>query len=87
MMHTDSTWNDTVLVAIHIAKSRNDVAVQFPDRTKKRFTVANKTADFQSFSDYLKSLGYACRIGFEATGNYHRPLAYYLGHQGFGVRF
>jgi transposase len=25
-------------------------------------------------------------IGFEATGNYHRPLAYFLHRQGFALR-
>jgi hypothetical protein len=25
-------------------------------------------------------------VGFEATGNYHRPLAYFLHRQGFQLR-
>jgi transposase len=75
-----------VLVAIDVAKARNDVLVQLPDGSKKKFKVANKLDDYQAFVSYLKSLKSPCLIGFEATGNYHRPLAYYLGKEGFALR-
>ena len=35
---------------------------------------------------YLRSLKSSVLIGFEATGNYHRPLAYFLHRQGFELR-
>ena len=34
----------------------------------------------------LRSLKSPVLIGFEATGNYHRPLAYFLHGQGFELR-
>jgi transposase len=35
---------------------------------------------------YLRGLESPVLIGFEATGNYHRPLAYFLHRQGFALR-
>jgi Transposase len=37
-------------------------------------------------TDYLRGLKNAVVVGFEATGNYHRPLAYFLHRQGFELR-
>ena len=76
----------TVLVAIDVAKIRNEVLVQLVDGTHKSFKVANNIQDYRNFSGYLQSLKCPCVIGFEATGDYHRPLAYYLQKEGFGLR-
>lgn len=77
---------EKVLVAIDIAKKSNTVLIQFPDESRKKFIVANKLSDYQKFTAYLKSLGYPCVIGLEATGNYHRPLAYYLQQEDFYLK-
>jgi len=74
-----------VLVAIDIAKVKNDVLLEVPQGVRKKFIVANKARDYREFADYLRSLGLPCLIGFESTGNYHRPLAYYLETQGFAL--
>lgn len=76
---------DVVLVAIDIAKARNDVLVQLPNGTKKKFKIANKMKDFKEFIDYLSSFNKECFIALEATGNYHRPIAYHLQASGFKV--
>jgi hypothetical protein len=34
----------------------------------------------------MRQLGAPVLIGFEATGSYHRPLAYFLRAQGFALR-
>jgi len=86
MTHHISSTEDQVLVAIDIAKIRNDVLVEQPDGKRKAFKMANKMTDFVEFTRYLKAFGFPCLIGFEATGNYHRPLAYYLLQQGFELR-
>jgi transposase len=78
---------DVVLVAIDIAKAKNDVLVQLPKGTRKKFKVANKMNDYRKFIAYLNSLGYRCHIGLEATSNYHRPIAYHLQVAGFIVYF
>jgi transposase len=86
MTKINLTSEGKVLVAIDIAKARNDVLIQLPNGKRKRFIIANKSFDYKEFSRYLRSLGIPCLIGFEATGNYHRPLAYYLQSQGFELR-
>ena len=86
MTQSYGNTGERVLVAIDIAKQRNAVLIQFPDESRKKFIVANKQNDYQEFSTYLKSLGFPCVVGLEATGNYHRPLAYYLIQQGFEMK-
>jgi transposase len=86
MTQSINSMEPTVLVAIDIAKARNDVLVQLPDGQRRRFKVANTIEDYREFASYLKRLKAPCLIGFEATGNYHRPLAYYLGQEGFALR-
>jgi transposase len=76
----------TVLVAIDIAKARNDVLVELPDGRRRKLKVANTAKDYQSFIDYLKSLELPCVIGLEATANYHRTIAYHLQMAGFQVQ-
>jgi len=86
MTQSHGNTGEKVLVAIDIAKQRNAVLVQLPDENRKKFIVANKLSDYQEFSAYLKSLKLPCMIGLEATGNYHRPLAYYLHQIGFELK-
>ena len=50
-----------------------------------KMIIRNQMADFQAFSQYLKSLSPACLIGFEPTGDYHRNLAYFLKKEGFDL--
>jgi hypothetical protein len=73
-----------VLVAIDIAKDRHEVLIEGPGwRSRKRIRLQNTAEDFRSLAEYLHSLRSPVRIGFEPTGNYHRPLAYFLQSQGF----
>jgi transposase len=48
--------------------------------------LANQLDEFDQLADYLRGLKNSVMIGFEATGNYHRPLAYFLRRQGFALR-
>jgi transposase len=74
-----------VLVAIDVAKNQNAVLIRLPDGARKKLTVTNNLADYRELSSYLKKLEVPCKIGFEATGNYHRALAYYLQQRGFDL--
>jgi len=66
----------TVLVAIDISKHRHEVLIGVPGKKRRRrMTILNKLDDFQRLSATLDSYGMPVRIGFEATGNYHRTLA------------
>lgn len=86
MTQSYGNTGEKVLVAIDIAKKRNSVLIQLSDGSRKKFIVANKLSDYQEFVAYLKSLRFPCVIGLEATGNYHRPLAYYLQQEGFDLK-
>jgi transposase len=75
------------LVAIDIAKDGHDVLIEAPaPARRRRFRMANTAADYQRLADYLRGGGAPALIGFEATGNYHRPLAFFLQSQGFALR-
>lgn len=83
----DYTPKNGVLVAIDVSKLRNDVLIEVPGKCRrKRLTVLNSRAEHDRFIEHLTSLGKPVTAGFEATGNYHRPLAYRLLEAGFELR-
>lgn len=45
----------------------------------------NKLDGFQQLATALASYDLPVRVGFEATGTYHRPLPHHLGRAGFGL--
>jgi transposase len=76
-----------VLVAIDIAKARNEVLIEIPAHgRRRRLTVLNTRAEHDRLIDLLYRLGQSVTCGFEATGNYHRPIAWRLLQAGFEVR-
>lgn len=73
----------TVLVAIDISKYWHEVLIAEPDRKRRRrLTIQNKREDFDRLAALLTGYGRPVRIGFEATGNYHRNLAFALHQAG-----
>lgn len=70
-------------VAIDVAKLVHEVLVEPPTGHRHRWRVGNCLPDFVALRDRLCAFQTPIAIGFEATGNYHRPLAYYLGQCGF----
>ena len=79
--------NTPVLVAIDIAKARHEVLIAVPGKKRRRrLTVLNELADFARLIAALKDYGHPVRAAFEATGNYHRALAYHLATAGFEVK-
>lgn len=76
-----------VLVAIDVAKTRNEVLIEVPANTRwRRLTVLNQRAEHDRLIALLTDLDRPTVCGFEATGNYHRPLAWRLLQAGFDVR-
>jgi transposase len=57
-----------------------------PPARRRRLRVANQLDEFEQLAGYLRGLKNSVMIGFEATGSYHRPLAYFLHYQGFDLR-
>jgi transposase len=76
-----------VLVAIDVAKARNEVLVDCPPHPRpRRLTVLNTRPEHDRLVALLSGLGQPVICGFEATGNYHRPIAWRLLQAGFEVR-
>jgi len=78
---------EPILVAIDIAKARHEVLIAAPGKKRRRrLTVLNQLVDFNRLIATLADYGRPVRVAFEATGNYHRALAYHLGVAGFDVK-
>lgn len=87
MTDKHSIPDGAVLVAIDIAKARNDVLIEFPDHSRrKRLTVLNTRDEHDHFIDLLKGFNRPIVAGFEATGNYHRAIAWRLLDAGLEAR-
>lgn len=78
---------DAVLVAIDISKSRHEVLIEAPDQKRhRRLTVLNTRDEFERLVALLSNYERPVCVGFEATGNYHRALAYHLSTAGFDTK-
>jgi transposase len=87
MTETNHTPQRLTLVAIDVAKHYHEVLIEPPvPKRRSRLRLANRREDFEHLASYLRGLRSSVLIGFEATGNYHRPLAYFLHCQGFELR-
>jgi hypothetical protein len=63
------------------------VLIAVPGKTRRRrLTITNSTDDFMRLIAILRDYDLPVRIGFEATGNYHRVLMYHLGVAGFDLK-
>jgi transposase len=66
----------TVLVAVDVAKFRNEVLIEVPGgRRRRRMTVTNTRAEHDRLVAELHALERPVTVGLEPTGHYHRPLA------------
>jgi len=87
MTDKHSIPDGAVLVAIDIAKARNDVLIEIPDRSRRRrLTVPNTRDEHDRFVELLSSFDRPVVAGFEATGNYHRAIAWRLLEAGVEAR-
>lgn len=87
MAKTHNNTDHCILVAIDISKHRHDVLIVSPGKTRRhRMTLTNSIEGFHRLIAILKEYQLPVRIGFEATGNYHRALMYQLGLAGFELK-
>ena len=87
MTKRNSTPPDAVLVAIDMAKHRQEILLERPEGgRRRRMTVMATKADYDRLADELTTIGRPVIVGFEATGNYHRTLAHRLLTAGFELR-
>ncbi len=62
-------------VAMDVAKRCNEVLIEHPDRVRcQRWSVLNTREAHGRRVAHLQAFERPVTIGFEATGNYHRPL-------------
>jgi transposase len=74
------------LVAIDVAKHAHEVLIEPPEGGRQRWRMVNCHCDYVALQQRLQVFQAPVLIGFEATGTYHRPLAYFLHHCGFELR-
>ena len=75
------------MAAIDISKHRREVLTGIPGKTRRRrLTITNAPDGFQRLAAALSSYDLPVRIGFEAAGNGHRPLAHRLGNAGSDLK-
>lgn len=87
MTKSHSIPADAVLVALDVAKARNDVLIEIPGQARRRrMTVLNTRAEHDRFIGLLSSFQRPIVAAFEATGNYHRAIAWRLLEAGFEAR-
>jgi transposase len=87
MARTETTLDARVIVGVDIAKHRHEVLIAVPGKQRRRrMTLTNTKADFERVVGVLSGYGLPVRIGFEATGNYHRALVHHLGGAGFELK-
>ena len=79
--------DSAVLVGIDVAKVRNEVLIELsgPQR-RRRLTVLNTREEHDRLVALLSAYVRPVICAFEATGNYHRPLAWRLAEAGFEPR-
>lgn len=75
----------STLVAIDIAKDRHEVLIQLPSRKRYRMSMTNDRLEHDRLIQHLTDLGGCVDVGFEATGNYHRAIAWRLVDAGLNV--
>ena len=87
MTDVNITQHSPVLTAIDISKSRHEVLIDVPGKKRKRrLSILNQLSEFKRLIDTLRDYNRPVRVAFEATGNYHRALAYQLCAAGFDVK-
>jgi len=87
MTKNDITPFELVLAAIDISKHRHEVLIEVPGKKRRRkVTVLNTLEEFNRLTQLLTDYSLPVRIAFEATGNYHRALAWHLSSVGFEIK-
>jgi len=65
-------------VAIDVAKTKHDVLIEYPNETRKKLKIMSTLSDFNRLADIIKASNLPAIVGLEASGYYHRTLAYFL---------
>lgn len=85
MTESITITSERLLVAIDVAKRSHDVLVRWPDDMTRVLKVPSQRDGFERLTTYLLEQGFPVRAALEPTGDYHRPLAYWLASKGIEV--
>jgi transposase len=85
MTKTEDISAKRILVAIDISKLRNDILIQQTNGRRRRMQITNERVDHDRLVDQLQKMTGDVHACFEATGNYHRSIAWRLLTAGFNV--
>ena len=77
---------NVIWVAIDVAKHKHDVLIEYPNGSRKSLVIKQTQEDFKRLTSKLVQENTEVVVGLEATGYYHRLLAYHLLRQGLTVR-
>ena len=86
MSPTSESSTGVILVAIDVAKHAHEVPIEPPEGGRQRWRMVNCHRDYVALQQRLQAFQGPLLIGFEATGTYHRPLAYFLHQCGVELR-
>jgi transposase len=75
-----------IFVAIDVAKQVHEVLIEPPEGGRQLWRMVNCHRDYVALQQRLQAFQAPVLIGFEATGTYHRSLAYFLHQCGFELR-
>src|SRR5579859_8204594 len=71
-----------ILLAIDVAKDRSQVLVEYPNGGRKHFSLGHSRLEIDRLIHAVKRHALPIEAAFEATGDYHRPLAALLAGHG-----
>ncbi len=73
-------------IAIDVAKTKHDILIEYPNGTQKILKIMSTLSDFNRLAEIIKASNLPAIVGLEASGYYHRTLAYFLLQQNFEVK-
>lgn len=85
MMTTANSNEDSLLVAIDVAKRAHDVLIRWPSGRSQVFRFANRREGFERLTAFLVEQGLPVRVALEATADFHRYIAHWLLRHGCEV--
>lgn len=86
MAKVKSNTKAVIWVAIDMAKHKHDILIEYPNGSQKSVVIKQTQEEFERLASYVNQDNIEVIVGFEATGYYHRPLAYYLSRKKFTVK-
>lgn len=72
------TSKQILWIAIDVSKLKHDVLIEYPNGSQKKLIINNNLADFNRLLKYITDSKLSAIAGLEASGYYHRAIAYFL---------